>query len=107
MKTAKAHAQLSSRPSPLARAGTQEIKTWTDHHAQRRGAALHWVPGLARIMGVKAPRHVPLWLAKLAAGTMAVGAVSMRGADNAKARAELGWAPARPTWREGFAEVFG
>lgn len=66
-----------------------------------------WVPGLARIMGAKAPRHVPLWLAKLAAGPMAVGAVSMRGADNAKARAELGWAPARPTWREGFAEVFG
>jgi nucleoside-diphosphate-sugar epimerase len=65
-----------------------------------------WVPGLARIMGAKAPRHVPLWLAKLAAGPMALGAVSMRGADNAKARAQLGWAPSRPTWREGFAEVF-
>jgi nucleoside-diphosphate-sugar epimerase len=65
-----------------------------------------WVPGLARIMGVKAPRHVPLWLAKLVAGPMADGAVSMRGADNGKARAELGWAPARPTWREGFTEVF-
>lgn len=66
-----------------------------------------WVPGLARIMGAKAPRHVPLWLARLAAGPMALGAVGMRGADNAKARRELGWAPARPTWREGFAEVFG
>ena len=66
-----------------------------------------WVPGLARIMGAKAPRHVPLWLAKLAAGPMALGAVSLRGADNAKARRELGWAPARPTWREGFPEVFG
>ena len=66
-----------------------------------------WVPGLAAIMGARAPRHVPLWLAKLAAGPMALGAVSMRGAANARARTELAWAPARPTWREGFAEVFG
>jgi nucleoside-diphosphate-sugar epimerase len=66
-----------------------------------------WVPGLAAILDAKPPRHVPVWLAKLVAGPMALGAVSLRGADNAKARAELGWAPARPTWREGFAEVFG
>jgi len=66
-----------------------------------------WVPGLAQIMGAKPPRHVPLWLAKLVAGPMALAAVGMRGASNAKAREQLGWAPARPTWREGFAEVFG
>lgn len=66
-----------------------------------------WVPGLAGIMGAKAPRHVPLWLAKLIAGPMALGAVSLRGAANGKARRELGWEPARPTWREGFSEVFG
>ncbi len=66
-----------------------------------------WVPGLARILGARAPRHVPVWLAKLVAGPMALGAVSLRGADNAKARRELGWTPARTTWREGFAEVFG
>ncbi len=65
-----------------------------------------WVPGLAQIMGAGPPRHVPLWLARLVAGPMADGAVGMRGASNAKARAELGWAPERPTWREGFAEVF-
>ena len=58
-------------------------------------------------MGAGPPRRVPLWLAKLAAGPMALGAARMRGASNAKARAELGWAPARPTWREGFPEVFG
>ncbi len=65
-----------------------------------------WVPGLAQIMGAGAPRRVPLWLAKLAAGPMALGAVGHARRDNAKARAELGWAPARPTWREGFQEVF-
>jgi hypothetical protein len=26
----------------------------------------------------------------------------LRGASNAKAKAELGWQPALPTWREGF-----
>jgi len=26
-----------------------------------------------------------------------------RGASNAKAKAELGWTPAWPSWREGFA----
>lgn len=66
-----------------------------------------WVPGLAQIIGAKAPRHVPLWLAKRVAGPMALAAVGMRGASNSKAREQLGWSPARPTWREGFAEVFG
>jgi nucleoside-diphosphate-sugar epimerase len=66
-----------------------------------------WVPRLARILETRPPRHVPLWLAKLVAGPMALGAVSLRGADNAKARHELSWTPARATWREGFAEVFG
>jgi hypothetical protein len=40
---------------------------------------------------------------RLAAGE--VGAVLMtelRGASNAKAKRELGWRPAHPTWREGF-----
>jgi hypothetical protein len=29
----------------------------------------------------------------------------VRGASNAKAKAELGWAPGRPTWRSGFGEA--
>jgi 2-alkyl-3-oxoalkanoate reductase len=29
-----------------------------------------------------------------------------RGASNAKARKELGWAPRYPSWREGFAASF-
>jgi nucleoside-diphosphate-sugar epimerase len=28
-----------------------------------------------------------------------------RGASNAKAKAELGWTPAWPSWREGFAAL--
>jgi hypothetical protein len=30
-----------------------------------------------------------------------------RGASNAKAKRELGWTLAHPTWREGFAAVYG
>jgi hypothetical protein len=30
-----------------------------------------------------------------------------RGASNAKAKRELGWTLRYPTWRQGFAEVYG
>jgi hypothetical protein len=30
-----------------------------------------------------------------------------RGSSNAKARRELGWEPAHPSWRSGFAETAG
>ena len=33
-------------------------------------------------------------------------ATEARGASNAKAKRELGWTPAHPTWRQGFAENY-
>lgn len=66
-----------------------------------------WVREIAAITGAPKPLRVPLWLARLAAGPVAAGAVSQRGASNAKAKRELGWQPAHPSWRAGFAEVFG
>ena len=66
-----------------------------------------WVRELATVIGAPKPWRVPLWIARLAAGQMAVGAVTLRGASNAKAKRELGWQPAHPSWRAGFAEVFG
>jgi nucleoside-diphosphate-sugar epimerase len=68
--------------------------------------ARDWVPALAAAMGARPPRRVPLWLARLAAGPVAAGMVSLRGASNAKARAQLGFRPAFPTHREGFRAVF-
>jgi nucleoside-diphosphate-sugar epimerase len=65
-----------------------------------------WLPSLAAAIGAKPPRHVPLWLGRLFAGE--AGAVMMtdvRGASNQKAKRELRWAPAHPSWREGFAEL--
>ena len=44
-----------------------------------------------------------MWLARLVAGEMAVGAlVEGRGFSNAKAKRELGWELRYPSWRQGF-----
>jgi 2-alkyl-3-oxoalkanoate reductase len=62
-----------------------------------------WLPVFAEAIGAKPPRRVPRWLARMAAGKVAAAIASdLRGVDNAKAKAELGWAPAIPSWREGF-----
>src|SRR5438105_4855953 len=59
-------------------------------------------------VGAKAPRRVPLWLGKLVAGGNAeMAAKTMRGASNAKAKRELGWAPRYASWRQGFREGLG
>jgi nucleoside-diphosphate-sugar epimerase len=58
---------------------------------------------LAEIVGAKAPRHLPVWLARLAAGEVGVAYLtSIRGSSNAKAKRELGWQPHWASWREGF-----
>ncbi len=65
-----------------------------------------WLPALARAAGAKPPRHVPRWLGRLLAGEHGVAMMcESRGASNAKAKRELGWTPAWPTWREGFAAL--
>jgi nucleoside-diphosphate-sugar epimerase len=43
------------------------------------------------------------WVARLAGGAHGVALmIEARGASNAKARRELGWRPAWPSWRQGF-----
>lgn len=67
-----------------------------------------WVPVYAEALGAKPPRRVPAWLARLAAGKDLVSAaIEMRGASNAKAKRELGWEPAHPSWRQGFPASLG
>lgn len=62
-----------------------------------------WLPELARVLGAKPPRKVPVWLGRLAAGDVGVHVfTTMRGADNAKAKRELGWTLKYPSWRQGF-----
>jgi nucleoside-diphosphate-sugar epimerase len=65
-----------------------------------------WLPFLARSLGARPPRRVPEWLARRTASPAAVAMMTeARGASNAKAKAELGWTPAWPTWRWGFAAM--
>jgi nucleoside-diphosphate-sugar epimerase len=65
-----------------------------------------WLPVLAAALGAPPPRHVPGWLARPLLGGMGmVLMTSARGMSNAKAKRELGWTPAYPTWREGFREL--
>ncbi|HEX8001438.1 MAG TPA: NAD(P)-dependent oxidoreductase [Mycobacteriales bacterium] len=62
-----------------------------------------WLPYLAECTGAKPPRRVPAALARLLAGEAAVAmSTTQRGASNARARRELGWAPRWSTWRDGF-----
>ena len=66
-------------------------------------SAAVWLPELARILGAKPPRHIPVWLGKLAAGDVAVAAFTqIRGADNSKAKDTFSWQPGYASWRQGF-----
>ena len=59
------------------------------------------LPALAANLGAKKPRRAPAFVARLAAGKYAVAfSTRQRGASNARAKQELGWAPAHPSWRE-------
>jgi nucleoside-diphosphate-sugar epimerase len=65
-----------------------------------------WVPAFAEAAGAKPPRRVPVWLARLIAGsTAASSATQLRGAGNAKAKRELGWQPSYSSWRQGFRDA--
>jgi nucleoside-diphosphate-sugar epimerase len=67
-----------------------------------------WLPALAAAVGARPPRRVPAWVARLVGGAHGVVLMTeVRGASNAKARRELGWRPAWPSWRQGFREGLG
>jgi 2-alkyl-3-oxoalkanoate reductase len=66
-----------------------------------------WLPVLAQALGAPPPRRFPTWLARVVAGEAAVVmGTEGRGASNAKAKRELGWAPGYPSWRQGFAATY-
>ena len=47
--------------------------------------------------------HVPSFVGRLVGGEATVIVMNeIRGASNAKAKRELGWTLAYPTWRDGF-----
>ncbi len=67
---------------------------------------VEWLPALAQMLGAKRPMHVPRFVGRLFAGEAGVVMMTdIRGASNAKAKRELVWRPAHPSWRQGFAAV--
>jgi len=65
--------------------------------------ASEWLPYLAECLGAKPPMRVPVWVARLVAGDVAVSMLTRtRGSSNARAKRELGWELRWPSWREGF-----
>ena len=62
-----------------------------------------WLPALAQTVGAKKPMRVPRFIGRLFAGEAGVVMMcEVRGASNAKAKRELAWDPAHPSWRQGF-----
>jgi len=63
-----------------------------------------WLPAVAQELGAKQPMRVPRFIGRLFAGEVGVVMMTeLRGASNAKAKRELGWRPAHPSWRQGLA----
>jgi len=68
--------------------------------------AREWIPVFCDAVGAPRPLHIPFWLGRLVAGSLVANAMAnFRGSANARAKAELGWAPSRPSWRSGFYEL--
>ena len=61
-----------------------------------------WIPAFCLEARAPRPMRVPTWLSVLLAGPLAQVFENSRGASNAKAKRELGWAPKHPSWRQGF-----
>lgn len=72
-------------------------------------APLHeWLPVMAQALGAKPPLRVPGLVAHLAAGPHALHfSRDLRGNANGRFRRTFGWTPTHPSWRAGFADVFG
>lgn len=80
--------------------GRRGVYNITDDEPAR---VAEWLPALAEEVGAKKPMRVPRFVGRLFAGEVGVMMMTeLRGASNAKAKRELGWRPAHPTWRQGF-----
>lgn len=67
-----------------------------------------WLPAYARMVGGPAPVSLTLEQAKAQLDWFTVHQLTeQRGAANFRIRETVGWRPAWPSWREGFAALFG
>jgi nucleoside-diphosphate-sugar epimerase len=61
-----------------------------------------WLPQFASALDAKPPRHVPVWIGRLATGEVGLSMIQIRGTSNAKAKRAFGWQPRHTSWRDGF-----
>lgn len=62
-----------------------------------------WLPELTHMLSGKKPRRMPRFMLRVFTGEGGVVMMTdARGASNAKAKRELHWRPAYPSWRQGF-----
>jgi nucleoside-diphosphate-sugar epimerase len=67
-----------------------------------------WAPVYAHAIGAPRPWRVPAWVGRIVAGSTAVAMMQeLRGASNTRVKAELGWRPGYPSWRDGFRTDLG
>jgi nucleoside-diphosphate-sugar epimerase len=63
-----------------------------------------WLPGLADLLNARRPVRIPAWIGRFFVGESGLYLMTQaRGARNARAKRVLGWSPAYPDWRSGFA----
>ncbi len=93
---------VSATVAALARGVSGAIYEIVDDHA---ASMTDMVVELARDVGARRPLTVPAWLPKLLAPYLAQITSLRFPLSNAKARAELGWSPAYPSYREGLRDV--
>ncbi|HXR58909.1 MAG TPA: NAD(P)-dependent oxidoreductase [Burkholderiales bacterium] len=66
-----------------------------------------WLPYAAKLLGAPAPGREDVGSARKKIGDLRVYYLNeQRGASNAKARRELDWRPATPSWRAGFEALY-
>jgi nucleoside-diphosphate-sugar epimerase len=66
-----------------------------------------WLPIAAKLLGAPVPGHIDEALARQQLGDLRVYYMNeQRGASNAKAKRELDWQPAFPSWRAGFEALY-
>lgn len=64
-----------------------------------------YLPHLAQLVGAPAPPPLPIWLTRLLAPYGTQFLTTRLPVANGKARRQLGWVPALPTYRAGLAEL--
>jgi nucleoside-diphosphate-sugar epimerase len=65
----------------------------------------NYLPHMACVVGAPAPRSLPVWLTRMIAPYGARFMTTRLPVDNGKARRQLDWTPALPSYRAGLAEL--